>query len=121
MNPAERDEIETLRERNRQLETLFEEEGRPTYRGLRLSRFERIIVGRLIKLPGICSLDRLGAGRQTLAGNVIVTIHRLRKKLSALNPPIRITTARFDGYYMTSEDKARLLALCEISPKGKQG
>lgn len=114
---AERDELETLRERNRQLEDLLFPKDNPLYKGLRLTAGERFLLAVLMNTKGTISAERFTEGYTTALPAVRVRIHRLRRKLALLVPPIEIVNASGQGYYMTTEDKARLAVLA-VTTKG---
>lgn len=115
MTPAERAEMETLRERVFQLEKLLNMPGRQFYRGLELTRGEEFllsVMSRSITVSPPERLTRVGGAVTSLT----VRVQRLRKKLVVLTPPISIITAHGEGYYMREQDKERLAALAVITP-----
>lgn len=115
-----RDELDELRETNRQLrEALVPASGRVNYGTFAPTRTERAILDALRAAPGFLSEDDLrcrvdvALNRTEPSGlNTIPTaICRLRTRLIALDPPIGIGTERGWGYYLTRENKSRLEAL----------
>lgn len=111
---ALRDEIDELREKVRQLNSGIV----PVWAGLQVTGSERVVLTALANASGICShdhlLDRLQARTKSESElspkTVDVHICRLRKKLKSLSPPIGITTAYGDGYWMDADSRARLEA-----------
>ena len=114
-----RDELDEERETIRQLrEELVPALGRPEYLALKLTRSECAILESLRKARGLVAksslLYRLDIANNHSAASdnsLKVHINRLRAKLGALDPPIRIGLAYGLGYYLTPEDKAWLEAL----------
>lgn len=111
---ALRGEIDELRETIRQLNSGIV----PVWNGLQVTRSERVVLTALVTASGICSHDHLldhlqartKSGRELAPKTVDVHICRLRKKLKALSPPIRITTAYGTGYWMDADSRAQLEA-----------
>lgn len=111
MKPVDHTELETLREEARQLREVLHASEQMYYRGLHFTRSERFVLGTMIASIGISSMARLTSDRDRSREALRVTIHKLRKKLGTLDPPLRILGLYGQGYYMTNDDKARLAAL----------
>lgn len=108
MTPTEarlREEIDTLRERVRQLEGLLREPLPCALHGV-LSPMEVQIMQVLLRRENI-STDglRMAVGsRSTGRDTISILVHRIRRKLASRN--IEICSRRFLGYYMPPASKA---------------
>lgn len=82
------------------------------YRGICLTRAEKITVAALLATDRVCTFDYLLNRRPSDMGHlptsISVLIHRIRNKFKAVTPPIMIETEVGMGYYMTPANKALL-------------
>jgi len=111
---ALRDRVELLEERVLQLETAQILGG--GYRGLRLTMSEYAVLSALMK-DRPCTVEFLqgciarASGREALSNNAAVIVSRVRQKLAALKPPVRLPRSTFGSYQLPQEDIAALRAI----------
>ena len=111
--------LEEAMERIRELETALRTSQVAFYRGLNPTFNQRVVLESLLHADGPLGLHSLRL-RMNVAANLIhevdddsveVAMHRLRKRLALLNPPIIISRLRGEGFYLDPDNKARLAAI----------
>lgn len=115
--PTSREQLEEANETIRQLRAAMRLPDGMCFEGITLTKVNGIIVLMLLEANGPCSAakinDRLelALNRSNPVSDSVVSLYifRLRKKLSILDPPVRIKRTRPVGYWMEPGDKARLL------------
>lgn len=117
MTPAERAQIDELTERVRQLENMVHYKEPPLYRGISLTRANRVVLAVLVKSDGVVTKERLTQILNLPEIQARTQVLRLRRRLSEAPALIRIVTEHNSGYYMPDEDKTRLAKLAVIQAK----
>jgi hypothetical protein len=103
-----RERIEILEEENRQLRAMLVRPI-PPCRGLENAPRSNLFLLGLFMQGGVWTRDAILDARQSgdlFPKTVDVLVHRLRKRLAALMPPVRIETQWGVGYYMDAENRA---------------
>lgn len=116
---AERDEArEAIRQLKQQLWEIVQPFTWADFRGLRLTRVERVILNALYEANGPLTYDHLRRLMDALFGSVEtgnrisvqVCVARLRKCLLSLDRPVSLQTIRGVGYQIPDESKELLRA-----------
>lgn len=115
LSPRER--LEEANETIRHLRAAMRLPDGMCFEGITLTKVNGIIVWMLLEANGPCSATKindrleLALNRSNSVSDSVVSLYisRLRKKLSILDPPVRIKRIRPVGYWMEPTDKARLL------------
>ena len=122
MSAALRERVDELEEENRQLRAALRGPVSIRYAGVHLTRRQMQIVDILLAsaapLSQAAIIDRIDISLAVQPKTVDVHICKLRKKLGALNPPVKIDTVWGVGFQMNGDAKRAMRDYGLPTPKG---